>query len=253
MWIVKLGGSLTTQPELRPWLQMLAEVGGGRVTVVPGGGPFAQSVRQVQSRLHFDELTAHNMAVLGMAQMALMLHGLEPRLVLATDEADIRRALHRGAPALWAPYMALRDAPDLLSSWDVTSDSLALWLARRMNAERVLLVKTCALPADASLADLAQQGVVDTRFTEWALDAPFPIAVVDRHSLERVRAELLGVVSPAAPAAARSGIDGLLTPVRPALRDPLVRDIPMPERPTRRVDLHTAVAIRAARARRQRP
>ncbi|HET9642555.1 MAG TPA: aspartate kinase, partial [Burkholderiaceae bacterium] len=128
MWVVKLGGSLSRDPRLPLWLDMLAEYGRGRVTVVPGGAAFADAVRDVHAHWGFDEVAAHNMAVLAMAQTAHMLHALEPRLVLVSDEAAIRRTLHSGRPALWLPMELLRDAPDVLTSWDVTSDSLALWL-----------------------------------------------------------------------------------------------------------------------------
>ena len=109
MWVVKLGGSLTRDRGLLDWLHMLAEYGGGRVTVVPGGAEFSEMVREVQQRWKFDDLAAHNMATLAMVQTALMLHSLEPRLVLAAQDSEIRRALHAGRPALWMPYTALRD------------------------------------------------------------------------------------------------------------------------------------------------
>ena len=141
MWIVKLGGSLSRDARLPRWLQMLAELGGGRVVVVPGGAAFADAVRAAQGHWGFDDLTAHNMAVLAMAQTAHMLHALEPRLVLVTDEDAIRRAQHAGQAVLWMPLSLLRDAPDIITTWEVTSDSLALWLARRLNAERLVVVK----------------------------------------------------------------------------------------------------------------
>ena len=192
MWIVKLGGSLAHDPRVALWLAMLAELGGGRVTVVPGGGIFADAVRTSQRHWHFDDLPAHNMAVLGMAQTAHLFHALEPRLTLASDEAGIRRALHAGQPALWLPFMLLRDAPDLLTTWEVTSDSLALWLARLLNAERLVLVKACKVAPGITLADLGAEGVIDGRFEQWSRDAPFPIEVVEVGEVERVREALLG-------------------------------------------------------------
>ena len=191
MWVVKLGGSLAWDARLREWLQMLAEFGGGLVTVVQGGGSFAQSVRDAQSRWRFDDVTAHNMAVLAMAQTAQMLHGLEPRLVLAADDAQIRHALHAGRPALWLPLALLRDAPDMLTSWDVTSDSLALWLARRLNAECVVIVKACRLDRGLTLAELTATGVLDLRFADWAHEAAFRIEIVQVDDLARVRDALV--------------------------------------------------------------
>jgi aspartokinase-like uncharacterized kinase len=213
MWIVKLGGSLSHDPRLPRWLQMLAEVGGGRVLVVPGGAAFADAVRSAQSQWHFDDLTAHNMAVLAMAQTAHLLHALEPRLVLVSDEAQILRALHAGQTALWMPpHMLLRDAPDMLTSWDVTSDSLALWLARRQNAERLVVVKACTVPADLTLADLTERGTVDARFHVWASEAAFPIEVVECDEIERVRTSLLG------PTFAEPGLAGVLHVVKQSRR-----------------------------------
>ena len=74
MWVVKLGGSLCEQaPEtspLRDWLDLLVCEGAGRVVIVPGGGKFADAVRGAQAQWCFDDLTAHNMALLAMSQTA---------------------------------------------------------------------------------------------------------------------------------------------------------------------------------------
>jgi len=192
MWIVKLGGSLMRDVRLPRWLEMLAVHGAGRVTVVPGGGAFADAVRAAQAHWHFDDLAAHNMAVLAMAQTAHLMHALEPRLVLAHVEADIRLALHGSHTALWLPFELLRDAPDMLTTWDVTSDSLTLWLARRLNAERVVVVKAGRVPPELDVAALVARGTVDARFAEWARDAPFPIEVVEADAIDRVCEALLG-------------------------------------------------------------
>ena len=207
MWIVKLGGSLSRDARLPGWLRMLAELGGGRVVVVPGGAAFADAVRAAQGHWRFDDLTAHNMAVLAMAQTAHMLHALEPRLLLVSDEDAILRAQHAGQAVLWVPLSLLRDAPDILTSWEVTSDSLALWLARRLNAERLVVVKACEVKRPHTLQELTDKGLVDARFAQWADEASFPIEVVECDDLERVRDSLLGGPSLAADASRGSRRD----------------------------------------------
>ena len=197
MWVVKIGGSLARDPRLPLWLGMLAEFGGGRVTIVPGGAAFADAVREAQAHWGFDDVSAHNMAVLAMAQTAHMMHALERRLVLVTHEAEIRSTLHAGRPALWLPLSLLRDAPDALTSWDVTSDSLALWLARRLNAERLVVVKSCEVRPGRTIDDLGASGVLDMRFGHWAHEVAFAIDVVQGSEIERVRDELLGRAFPA--------------------------------------------------------
>jgi hypothetical protein len=149
-------------------------------------------VREAQAHWRFDELAAHNMAVLAMAQTALMWQSLQPRLRTASRLPELRRVLHHGAAALWLPLDAMRPQFDPgFTSWDVSADSLALWLARRLHAERLVVVKPCALPADADVPRLTAQGVLDKRFADWAQDAPFPVDVLGADAQDQLRAMLL--------------------------------------------------------------
>lgn len=194
MWIVKIGGSLNENPMLPEWLDLLAQCGGGRVTVVCGGGSFADEVRRAQAQWRLSDLSAHNMAVLAMAQTAYLMHDLNPALQLTRSKADIRRVLHRGRTALWLPFEMQRDQPDAHTNWEVTSDSIALELARRLNAERLVVVKSCEVDPKASLVQLGEAGIVDRRFAALSDGAAFPIDIVHHDELERVRALLLGEV-----------------------------------------------------------
>jgi 5-(aminomethyl)-3-furanmethanol phosphate kinase len=194
MWIVKIGGSLTGDPLLPQWLDLLAQLGGGRVTLVCGGGRFADEVRRAQAHWRFDDLAAHNMAVLAMAQNAHLAHGLSPSLQMATSEADIRRVLHGGHTAVWSPLELMRAQANGNTSWDVTSDSIALELARKLNAERLVVVKSCEIERSASLAQLSEAGVLDRRFPAIANGAAFPIAVIHKTELAWMRSLLIGDV-----------------------------------------------------------
>lgn len=192
MWVIKLGGSLNENPLLAQWLDLFVRLGGGRVALVCGGGRFADEVRRAQAHWRFDDLAAHNMAVLAMGQSAALALGLNPKLRLARNEAEIRRVLHGGHTALWLPLERLRDKADDSTQWDHSSDSIALDLARTLAAERMVVVKSCAIEPGASLAALSASGVLDGRFAQLAADASFPIDVIQRDELARVRAMLLG-------------------------------------------------------------
>jgi aspartokinase-like uncharacterized kinase len=136
--VVKLGGAvLAAEP--------LAALSGiprnGSTLIVPGGGPFADTVRAVDARLGLGDDAAHWAAILAMDQyayaLAALVHGAtlvhEPRdLPLADDTANL--------PVL-APYQWLRATDPLPHSWDVTSDSIAAWVAGAVGAERLLLLK----------------------------------------------------------------------------------------------------------------
>lgn len=172
--VIKLGGSLastspTTEGEgsgtaLARWLSVMAASGRPAV-LVPGGGVFADAVRAEQQRVGFSDEAAHFMAVLAMHQTGTMLIDMQPgRLTSAATEAELRGALGRGEVPVWmALSMAMAD-PHLPRDWSVTSDGLAAWLAVQLRIPEVWLVKSVAVPADAALPHLAEQGVVDPVF-----------------------------------------------------------------------------------------
>jgi len=191
MWVVKIGGSLNHDPLLPQWLDLFGQLGGGRVVLVCGGGSFADEVRREQARWHFNDLAAHNMALLAMVQVGHMLNAFNPRLQLAHSEEDARRVLRTGRTALWLPTALLRTEPDAATNWDHSSDSIALALAMRMNAGRLLVLKSCAVDAAHSPAQLADHGIVDRGFASLARDATFPIEVLSRDAMPRVREMLL--------------------------------------------------------------
>ncbi|MBW9103116.1 aspartate kinase [Paraburkholderia phenoliruptrix] len=191
MWVVKIGGSLSHEPALRQWLMELCEVGGGRIVIVPGGGDFADKVRQYQSEWCFDDLAAHNMCLLAMTQYALLMQGVLPELVLASSEAKIRRALRDGHVAVWVPTALMRDTPDAMSNWDTTSDSLAAWLSTMLNAERLIVVKSCPITGNERLDTLAAAGVVDRRFVDYVNEANYVVELFNKDNVELMRDRLL--------------------------------------------------------------
>ncbi len=160
--IVKLGGSLALGTHLRSWLAAFA-VQAGRVVVVPGGGPFADAVRGAQGSMQFDEKAAHRMALLAMEQFGVAMAALEPSLTPAQSFDDLRSALSAARTPIWMPSAeALRAHGELPASWDVTSDSLAAWLAGKLGAQRVAFIKHGAPfgePPDVEA--LARRGVID--------------------------------------------------------------------------------------------
>jgi 5-(aminomethyl)-3-furanmethanol phosphate kinase len=138
--VIKLGGSFAFSPELRDWIKAIV-VHAGRIVIVPGGGPFADTVRTAQTQMRFDDRTAHRMALLAMEQYGCAIAGMSKRLWLADSLEAIHQGLAGGKVPVWLPtHMVLADAA-IPQSWDVTSDSLAAWLAGRTGAERLILVK----------------------------------------------------------------------------------------------------------------
>jgi len=192
MWVVKLGGSVIADPALPHWLELLAQLGGGRVTIVCGGGSLADEVRRAQALWQFNDLAAHNMAVLAMAQTGYQVHAMNPMLQLATRRTEIATVLHKGRAAIWLPFELQRDEADSRTNWGATSDTIALDLARELNAERLILVKSCVIDPTRTLAELGAAGVLDESFGDRAHGVAFPIEIMDKSELARMRSLLLG-------------------------------------------------------------
>lgn len=195
-WVVKLGGSLSRSPRLGEWLKALS-ASHVPVAVVPGGGPFADQVRENQARWRFDEAAAHHMALLAMDQMGRMFAALEPSLRMCSCFGDFRAAYANGEAAVWLPSAMTLGRDGIKESWDVTSDSLAAWLAGQLGANGLLLVKSVEPPpGEADAAELAQSGLVDREFARYLADSGVEAWCVGPNDAERtVGALAMGKIS----------------------------------------------------------
>lgn len=181
IWVVKIGGSLLGSPELERWLDVAAKYGDGKVIIVPGGGIFSDAVREAQKLFKISDTCAHRLAVLAMDQFGLMLANMNPALATARTECEIdeRTWQHRGI--IWLPsHMVLAD-DSIPHSWDVTSDSLAAWLADKLGAQHLVLVKSDKPNEKVlSLKTITDDGLVDQVFGDFALDKAFSSWIIKK-------------------------------------------------------------------------
>ncbi len=138
--VVKLGGGCLAQPaHFEMVLRALAST--PRLLIVPGGGPFADTVRTIDNRIGLDDGAAHWMAILGMDQMAYLIASRLPSAIVVESLDDIAAACREGRQPVLAPSRWLRAADPLPHSWEVTSDSIAAWVAGAVAATRLVLIK----------------------------------------------------------------------------------------------------------------
>ena len=148
--VVKVGGGLLEHVEhLDRVLAAIENVARSRkLVVVPGGGAFADVVRDVDARLGLGDDAAHWMAILGMDQYAHLLASRLTRggVVSTMDELD--RSLQAGRIPVLALFRWLASRDPLPHTWEVTSDSIAAWLAGELRAPELLLVKPPGAQSD---------------------------------------------------------------------------------------------------------
>jgi aspartokinase-like uncharacterized kinase len=168
--IVKLGGSLARERQFARWIEAIRRCKNG-VIVVPGGGPFADCVRDAQGYMRVSDAAAHRMALLAMEQYAIACASSFPDVLLVSDESQLR-LIGEGRTGVWLPSRMALGADDLPQNWQVTSDSLAAWLALRLDARALVVVKSVDVDADPLSADaLVEREIVDPLFARFAARA----------------------------------------------------------------------------------
>ena len=172
--VVKVGGGLgrgAGDDALRALCTALGALGERhRLLVVPGGAWFADAVREADRRFALTAVTSHHMAVLGMEQFGWLLSELIPGAERCADPA--RAPIGRTAVLLPAA-LPLEGLP---AAWEVTSDSIAAWVAEKAGAGRLVLVKE----VDGLFAQWPAQGDPIGAMTAAELGALRP-AGVDEH------------------------------------------------------------------------
>ncbi|MFL5403627.1 MAG: aspartate kinase [Gemmatimonadales bacterium] len=150
MTVVKVGGGLTAIPGAldRVCAALAAAARERPIVVVPGGGPFADAVREFDRAVGLSDEAAHWMAILAMDQYAHVLAGRIPGAVLVEEPGRLGEMLETGYAAVLAPSHWMRSADVLPHSWDVTSDSIAAFVAGAIGAARLILIKPAGGGAD---------------------------------------------------------------------------------------------------------
>ena len=176
--VVKVGGGLLAHAgAFEATLKAIADVAREhRLLVVPGGGPFADVVRDVDARIGIDDSAAHWMAVLAMDQYAHLLAARLQGGVLVRTPGDIADALSQGRMPVLAPSQWLQAADPLPHSWDVTSDSIAAWVAQQVGGAQVVLIKPPGARGELVDAYFSRSGPAARNATVVAADSRAAVA-----------------------------------------------------------------------------
>ena len=122
--VIKIGGSLI---EHAPNIINIIRDAHREVLIIPGGGLFADVVRQRD----VSDTAAHFMAIAAMDQYGWLLstYGIP----ITTEPV-----LHK-SPRILLPYSYLLTEDPLPHSWDITSDTISAYFARLLSAPLILL------------------------------------------------------------------------------------------------------------------
>ena len=151
------------------------EQGAGRTVIVPGGGPFAdmRPPRAAADRLRRrTPRTAWRSLPWRRSARRSRASPLPSTPAAETAPRSGARSPTARVP-VWLPLDLLDGHAEVPESWDMTSDSLAGWLAGKLDAARLIFLKRTT-PPSTDAADLAAAGVLDPL-------TPRFLATIERH------------------------------------------------------------------------
>ena len=149
--VLKVGGAVCRDPDTRR--QALAAVRRlaqeRRVLVVPGGGAAADEVRRAQRAQGFSDDIAHWMAILAMDQVGRSIAAELEGAQLIHLRNEVGPVHDAGKVPVLAPHTWMRASDPLPHTWDITSDSIAAYIAGALGASELILLKPVDGPVDA--------------------------------------------------------------------------------------------------------
>jgi len=110
-----------------------------KIIIIPGGGSFANFVRKIDEELELGADLAHWMAIYSMNCNGQTLIKNYPYLDTIDELKSFQDA--KQMFCVFLPYNFLRKDDILPHNWDITSDSIALYVANKLKLNHCFLIK----------------------------------------------------------------------------------------------------------------
>jgi hypothetical protein len=179
--VIKIGGSLfgTSGDIIHDIISS-----GKWLIIVPGGGPFID----LTERCGVGNEESHWMAIAGMEQYGWYLSSFG---IPAIDRFEMH-----GKQSVFLPYRIMREEDPLPHGWNISSDSIAAWIAWRLGKKLILLKSVDGISTGGCLAsrvtDPIPCGEVDPCLIPFALRHHVPTHLINGRKRERLIALLNG-------------------------------------------------------------
>jgi len=174
--VLKIGGSLFERSED---ITRILRSEGCRALIVPGGGIFADMARRCRV---VSEDSAHWMAILGMEQFGWYLASFD---IPTTETLEIPERV-----SILLPYRVLKNEDPLPHSWEITSDTIAAWVAWKLHLDLVVLKHVDGIHSSGKLLESVDHPIttddVDPSFIRYVISKRVRALVVNGSHDERI-------------------------------------------------------------------
>ena len=207
--VIKVGGSFAENPKpLKALGDELCSIAKTHsIVVVPGGGKFADAVRELDSKYALSASLSHKMAISAMDQYGMFLSHVVPDCRSCDSLEVAQKIAKEGAVPIFLPSKLLSKEDPFEPTWDVTSDSIAAYIAVKVNAAKAIFVtdvdgiftkdpkkhEDAKLLRTVSVRDLMSSGErtsVDKFLPNFLLENPLDCYVVNGEYPKRIAAVL---------------------------------------------------------------
>ncbi len=160
MWIIKIGGSWIKNSNLEKLIKLLVNLENQKFVIIPGGGIFADSVRESSKINNIPDNVSHFMALKSTEIFGYMIKSFE-RKIHITESIDNFKEKN-----LWLPSKILKNEKNFKKDWESTSDSVATWLYSKISSRGLIFVKSISLGTNNSynIKTLQKKKILDTNF-----------------------------------------------------------------------------------------
>lgn len=135
--VVKIGGSLF--PKYTKKLCECLIESDEKVVLVNGGGCLANNLREINAYNNLSDDVNHWNAIMCMDILGNCIADINENIETVSTLDKIDDVHNRGKIPLILTYDLLSKEDPLEHSWDVTSDSIACWIANKINAKLLIL------------------------------------------------------------------------------------------------------------------
>ena len=164
MWVLKIGGSWISNPNLPKLLNLLQRHKNQEIIIVTGGGCFADSVRDVYHKINMTEVTGNFLALKSTEIFAHLLKSIKNEFFLTYNPEKFKK----DTVNVWLPSKILSKNNNYKKSWDSTSDSISAWLNRKICSEGLIIIKSLPLKEQKyKLSELQKKEIIDKNFNQY--------------------------------------------------------------------------------------
>ncbi|MHA1784980.1 MAG: amino acid kinase family protein [Candidatus Helarchaeota archaeon] len=141
-YLIKIGGSLVKHPNI--FKTLVTKLGeyfkSKKFVIITGGGELADIIRKYYEFYSLSDNDAHWMAINTQDMLARIVNSLLKKSVLINHLSQIENLLSIQIPVI-EPSNILKMYDELPHSWDVTGDSIAIFIAKKLHINNVILIK----------------------------------------------------------------------------------------------------------------